>query len=259
VKNPKVSIVTIVYNDVNNIRTTVESVLALNYPNFEYILIDGGSTDGTLDVLKEYSNRFAYFESAKDKGIYDAMNKGAAHATGEWVNYMHCGDRFASPDSLKFFSTETFDNVDIIYGNATKVYPTFEITYPRYPLKEMWKVMPFCHQSMFVKTALMQEFKFDESLKLAADFDFVLRSYKAGKVFRGVDDMICIFDHTVGLAIVYPLRSTRERRQIVMRRDFSVKHYLYYFFFELYIRASVVAKKLLGKKLTASITRTINK
>ena len=93
-KFPKITIVTISYNIVTYIEKTILSVVNQTYPNIEYIVIDGGSTDGTLDVIKKYSDKITYWVSESDKGIYDAMNKGIDAATGDWINFMNAGDVF---------------------------------------------------------------------------------------------------------------------------------------------------------------------
>lgn len=96
INNPKVSVVTICYNSVQFIEKTIQSVLSQTYPNIEYIVIDGGSTDGTKEIIEKYSSRISYWCSEKDRGIYDAMNKGIRKATGEWINFMNSGDCFVS-------------------------------------------------------------------------------------------------------------------------------------------------------------------
>ena len=98
---PLISIITVVRNDVVHIEQTMLSVLGQTYGNVEYIVIDGGSTDGTVDIIKKYADKLAYWVSEPDGGIYPAMNKGLQHATGEWVNFMNSGDSFADENVLE--------------------------------------------------------------------------------------------------------------------------------------------------------------
>ena len=116
----KISVITVVFNDVANIRATMESFFSQTWEDKEYIVIDGGSTDGTVDIIKEYADKLAYWCSEKDNGIYDAMNKGIVHATGDWINILNCGDYYATKNALKeaISSTTDIDEISVIYGNS---------------------------------------------------------------------------------------------------------------------------------------------
>lgn len=115
----KVSVITVVYNGIDYIESTILSVLNQDYINLEYIIIDGGSTDGTLDIIKKYEDRIFYWLSEPDHGIYDAMNKGVAVATGIWIHFRNCGDYFYSDNVISAIFTQIIPNdVTIIYGNC---------------------------------------------------------------------------------------------------------------------------------------------
>ena len=96
-----ITIITVSYNAISTIEETILSVINQTYNNIEYIIIDGGSTDGTIDIIKKYQNKIATWISEPDKGIYDAMNKGIKLATGKWINFMNCGDSFYNIDTIK--------------------------------------------------------------------------------------------------------------------------------------------------------------
>lgn len=184
--NPLISVVTVSYNAVSTIEQTILSVINQTYPHIEYIIIDGGSTDGTVDIIKKYADEIAYWVSEPDKGIYDAMNKGIKVATGEWINFMNCGDSFYATSVLSdVFHGELYQkkSCDVIYGDTCIInkWGKHEV----YPKEIVWmkKNMPFCHQSSFVKTVLMKNKLFDIELSICADYKFFYLLWKEGKNF----------------------------------------------------------------------------
>ena len=117
--NVKVSVITVVYNDVKNIEKTIKNVLKQTYTNLEYVVVDGASKDGTLDIIKRYEGKLRWI-SEPDKGIYDAMQKGANTATGEWIIFRNCGDYFITPDAIdKVFSEYRDNGEDFILCNSS--------------------------------------------------------------------------------------------------------------------------------------------
>ena len=104
---PLISVITVSYNAVLTIEQTILSVINQTYLNIEYIIIDGGSTDGTVNVIKKYADKIAYWVSESDKGIYDAMNKGIAYSHGEYCNFINAGDKFCSSSILKHVSEKS--------------------------------------------------------------------------------------------------------------------------------------------------------
>ena len=114
---PVVSIITIVYNGAETIEKTIKSVAALTYPHVEYIVVDGGSKDGTVDLIQKYPSHIARWISEPDKGLYDAMNKGIDLATGQYLWFINSGDEAASPDILNQMFAQCAD-ADVYYGNT---------------------------------------------------------------------------------------------------------------------------------------------
>lgn len=113
------TIITVCFNIKDEIERTCQSIVNQTWQNFEWIVIDGGSTDGTVDILKKYSDRINILVSEPDKGIYNAMNKGIKLSHGEWLNFMNGGDRFTSNDVLKeVFSGKEY-SADVLYGKNT--------------------------------------------------------------------------------------------------------------------------------------------
>ena len=193
---PLITVVTVVYNGEKFLEDTILSVINQTYDNVEYIIIDGGSTDGTLEIIKKYEHAIDYWVSEKDKGIYDAMNKGIDLATGEWINFMNGGDAFYEKTSIKkVFDTQYLSTVDIVYGNHQVVYPSGRKRYAKAgQIKNFWKGSQFCHQASFVKTAYHKVLKFNLCTKIAADFEFFYKAWKTKKVFQFADVTIARFE-----------------------------------------------------------------
>ena len=178
----KVSVITVVYNGKDSIRSTIESVLAQDYPDVDYWVIDGGSTDGTVEILKEYGARI-HFVSEKDKGIYDGMNRGLANVTGEIVGMVHSGDTYPSKDVLssvvKCFKEQ---QVDATYGDKQYIDPVSQKivrywvagSYHRNNWLFGW--MP-PHLSFYVKKSVYDRlggYRLD--LSTSADYEWMLRA-----------------------------------------------------------------------------------
>jgi len=179
---PKLSVITIVYNNVRDIERTMLSVLNQTYPHIEYIIIDGGSTDGTKDIIYKYKNQLAQFISEKDKGIYDAMNKGLALATGDYVLFMNSGDEIYGPETV----TEVFDTqpgADIYYGE-TEMFSDEWISMGqrRHQAPETFNWhsfkygMSISHQAIYVKRSLAAPY--DLQYKYSADIDWIIKAAK---------------------------------------------------------------------------------
>lgn len=193
--DPIVSIVTVTFNAANLIDNTISSVISQQFNNFEYIVIDGGSTDGTLEIINKYSSHISYFISEPDKGIYDAMNKGVAVAKGEWVIFMNAGDCFVDNQVLStIFHSNVNTKADIIYGNTIAKYPWGKCLIKGNFFSKHDINLPFCHQSTFVRTSLMRSIPFDLSYIIAADYNFFYTLYKLGKSFKFIDISIALYD-----------------------------------------------------------------
>ncbi|MBR0038301.1 MAG: glycosyltransferase [Bacteroidales bacterium] len=170
--SPLISVITVCYNAASLIEETIQSVLGQDYPNLEYLIIDGASTDGTLDIIKKYADRVK-FVSEPDKGIYDAMNKGLKLAQGEWVNFMNAGDTFADCNVVSdvFENRELPANVQVIIGTTYDVYSDRRVLRPLQPVDEIAMYIPFCHQSSFTRIGTDNHWSFDTTYKMAADYN----------------------------------------------------------------------------------------
>ena len=196
----KVSVITVVYNDVVHIRETIESFFLQTWPHKEYIIIDGGSTDGTLDIIKEYSYQLAYWCSEKDRGIYDAMNKGIMKASGDWINILNSGDRFYREDTLEtVFSGIDVSGVDVLYGNSAELSGKNERHMEaNADVSQLSFTSIYRHGSSFVRREIHQEYLFDltkhKELKYALDWDLIFTLYTKGFVFKKCDETIEVFE-----------------------------------------------------------------
>lgn len=123
----KISVVTVCFNAVDAIEETILSVLNQTYRSIEYIIIDGGSTDGTVDIIKKYADKLAYWISEPDKGIYDAMNKGIKVATGDYINFMNAGDKYIHTKTIEML-LENHGDEKILYGNIIRCYSKYKET-----------------------------------------------------------------------------------------------------------------------------------
>ncbi|WP_302561430.1 glycosyltransferase family 2 protein [Phocaeicola sartorii] len=245
--NPLISIITVSYNAVTTIEQTILSVVNQTYPYIEYIIIDGGSTDGTVDIIKKYAEKIAYWVSEPDKGIYDAMNKGVAVATGEWINFMNSGDEFPQDQVLQSVFTNkenTRLEVGVIYGDRICAFSFGKYYQPCHPLICMDTYFPFCHQSAWVRHSLVVSHLFDTSYELAADYHQLYTLYKENCVFQYVPCALSVFDSESGVS---SLQSNYLKMHIEVARILNIKVPLKVYFSVMLCWVKEPAKKLVKK------------
>ena len=169
----KLSIITVNYNDSVGLERTIRSVVSQTYRNFEYIVIDGGSTDDSLDVIKRYSSQIDFWVSERDGGIYQGMNKGLRAAKGEYVNFMNGGDSFHSPDVLeKIFALGS--NADIITG-AHFGSPHRNVGKEGVTMLDLYK-WAIDHQASFIRRELALRHPYDEKYRIVSDWKFFIEA-----------------------------------------------------------------------------------
>lgn len=183
--NPKISIITICYNCKDDIEPTILSVINQSYPNVEYIIIDGGSSDGTLDIINKYRNSINVLITEPDKGIFDAMNKGLRYATGTWVNFMNAGDTFHNPETLKnVFQNKDNSDVGVLYGNTIT---GGELHHPKELSTLKYGEIMACHQSIFYNREICgNELFYKTKHKHYGDIELTRRLYIKGVLFKQV-------------------------------------------------------------------------
>ena len=227
---PKVSVVTVCYHAADTIENTILSVVRQTYQNVEYIIIDGGSKDGTVDIISKYRDRIAYFVSERDKGIYDAMNKAILMATGDWINFLNAGDLFATDHTIDdiFGQGADYANQDVIYGDTLYNYKGSPIIYKAKSLSALDYRMAFCHQSSYVRTALMKEREFDLRFRYVADYAFFHHLYSTGHSFHYLPIVMTIYSLEGGLSHSNILKVMREEQIISQKRDLKwLGHIIY--------------------------------
>ena len=190
---PKVTIVTVSYNTDGSIERTIKSVLEQTYPNIEYIIIDGKSTDNTVEIIKKHDNKISYWISEKDDGIYYAMNKAIDLASGVWINFMNAGDTFIDKSVISKFINIVDSSIDVAYGTRY-IHKEKDVYLEKtYDIDSFYIKMPFGHQSAFTKKSILKKYKFDTSLQLSADYDFLIQCYQDNCKFQNLDLEICNF------------------------------------------------------------------
>lgn len=220
------SIVTVCMNIRDSIRKTCESVVNQTWNDFEWIVIDGASSDGTREIIEEYRDKIAILVSEKDAGVYNAMNKGIRAAAGEWVIFLNGGDRFASDTVLEEVFGGKERDADILYGNTLTEFgdetvgngdtQAPETITPAYFINDTLN-----HQSAFIRRNLFDRFGlYDESIDIVADFDKWIVFAKNGCRFEKVDLFVAVYNMDGGSC-------AREFRRIVRRGKAKVigKHF----------------------------------
>jgi glycosyltransferase involved in cell wall biosynthesis len=220
--NPKLSVITVVYNNVQDIERTLLSVLGQTYHNIEYIIIDGLSTDGTLAVINKYAGSISKFISEKDKGIYDAMNKGLAMATGDYVIFMNSGDEFYDTETVAAVFA-TANDADIYYGETEMIAGGGESLGQRRhkaPNKFTWRDfkygMSISHQAIYIRRSLTEPY--DNKYQLSADIDWIIRAAKKASKIVNVNRYVAKY-------LVGGMSKKRHRQSLQERFDIMKQNY----------------------------------
>ncbi len=219
---PKLSVITIMYNNVRDIERTLLSVINQTYPNIEYIIIDGLSTDGTLDVIQQYKSRISKLISEKDTGIYDAMNKGLAVATGDYVLFMNSGDELYANDTVAHVFA-TADNADIYYGETEMINDEGQSLGQRRhqaPQQFTWRNfkygMSVSHQAIYIKRSLTKPYNLQ--YQLSSDIDWILNAAKKAKKIVNVNKYVAKY-------LVGGMSKKRHRQSLKERFAIMKQHY----------------------------------
>jgi len=251
---PLITVITVVLNGEKYLEETIQSVLNQTYDNVEYIIIDGGSTDGTLDIIKQYEHAIDYWVSEKDRGIYDAMNKGIDVASGEWINFMNAGDGFYDNEILSIVHKHIDDIHGVIYGDTLVLYNKFQRIYKALPLEDINYGMVFSHQSSFVRTELYKAKNFSLNYRFAADYDFFYFLYKKKYNFFYIPKILS-YMRSAGVSDVNRLAVIAEYESIAKQYTITLKNKLVFLLKKLDQMLRIIMKKLLPDIITEFIIK----
>lgn len=225
----KLTIITINFNNLEGLKRTLPSVIGQTYKGFQYIVIDGGSTDGSKEYIEQYP-RIDFFVSEPDEGIYNAMNKGIKYAEGEYCLFMNSGDMFFSSTVLES-AVPLLDGEDFYAGGAVFIKQDQKAETWLPPKKMTISYIlnnSLCHQSLFNKTRIMKERPFNEELKIAADWEHFILSWKEyHNTYKCIPNIISIY-FMDGISFVNQELCNQERAltiQNILSKEFAKTNY----------------------------------
>ena len=189
----KLSIVTVNYNNIEGFRETYKSIAEQTFRDFEWIVVDGGSTDGSKEFLMAHQTETSWCCSEKDSGIYNAMNKGILHAEGEYVLFMNSGDTLYESTTIEKVFGDTCD-ADVIYGNWREIQPwrISKVCHsPQLVNFYHFATRPLCHQTAFIRTSILKESLYDETYRICSDWAKWLELSRKGYTFQHIPVTVC--------------------------------------------------------------------
>ena len=214
----KLSIITINYNNQVGLQRTIDSVLCQTWKDFEWLVIDGGSTDGSKELIEQYQEHFSYWCSEPDKGVYNGMNKGIKHAIGDYLLFLNSGDALYDPDVLQKFS-ELNTEADIISGQAERTDSHEQLRHYDKSLFMQLYVDTLNHQGTFIKSSLFKDALYDESLRITADWKFWMEKIVFGNAKVEVMDFFVVRQDMTGISSDHNMEGVqlqlKERQQLL--------------------------------------------
>ena len=229
IKKPLITIITVVYNGVQNLEETILSVINQTYDNIEFIIIDGASTDGTINIIKKYEEKIHYWISEKDTGIFDAMNKGILKSKGDYINFMNSGDFFTNIDLIndiaKILNEE---EIDFLYGHQNIA----DGNYSKINIKNniQFTYLTLCHQVIFAEKNCFENNMFDLKYRWMCDYKWLLECFlRKGVKAKYTNKEIC-FVEPIPNAVTKNdrLKKLYERAAIGYQYFFGFKKILFY-------------------------------
>lgn len=213
----KLSIITVNLNNRDGLKRTIDSVVSQTFTDYEWIVIDGGSTDGSRELIEQYSNHFAYWCSEPDKGIYNAMNKGIAHANGEWLQFLNSGDFLYEKVTLEKVFYYQYQ-ADVLYGDIIIQSKSNQPEYRAYPDRlnlNFFYESSLCHQSIFFKHILFSSRNYNEKNRIVSDWEFGLQLFSQNFKFKHIPLIISVFDNN-GISTLSESEIIKERKNVLL-------------------------------------------
>lgn len=226
----KVSIITVNLNNKEGLEQTIKSVISQTYTNYEFIIIDGASNDGSTDIIEQYKDRITYSRSEPDTGIYNGMNKGIKVATGDYLHFLNSGDIYPSNHTLSnIFDNNVFDE-SFICGNYFYQYKDecvkFDLYKDRSWLFSLYEIFAdgLCHQAFFIHQKMFQKYGlYDENLRIASDFKlFFIAIGINNESVKYVDVDIVIYD-TNGFSSNVGGKAILREKQLIAQQELPSK------------------------------------
>jgi glycosyltransferase involved in cell wall biosynthesis len=239
---PLITIVTVVLNGNNDLESCILSVLRQKCDNLEYIILDGGSTDGTLDILRKYENSIDYWVSEPDRGIYDAMNKAVYLARGRWVYFLGCDDTLC--DSLASVADCLKDEQTIYYGNAfmTGTQHVYDGEFGAWKLSRR----NICHQAIFYPRSVLELWQFNLKYPVLADWELNIRCYSNPHYrFQHIPITVANYNNVSGNSSIRRDYQFEKDRGNIIRDCLPLTCYVWYRIYEF---ARAVYRRLKGRR-----------
>jgi len=256
---PKISVITVVKNRPDDLEKTIQSVTAQDYPEVEYIVVDGGSGEDTLRVIRKYESQITHWVSETDRSPYDGMNKGVALASGQWINFMNAGDAFYRRDTISNLFARKTDDIDVLYGDYLADYEYFKAFRKSRPVTELWKGMVICHQAVFIRTELIRSYPFDLTYPIGADLDQLYRIFKDKKRFFYLSLPVAVFS-AGGISSRHMVKTAREHTRIVKRyHSLSKREQIYHFRFFIEVSLATLTYRIIPERFMLKMLKQFNR
>lgn len=212
----RLSIITINLNNRNGLQKTIDSVITQTFTDYEWIIIDGGSTDGSREIIEQNEEYFSYWVSEPDKGIYNAINKGIAHAEGEYIQILNSGDCLFENNTLEQLFSHQYD-ADILYGDAICLYPDGHKLDKKYPDNISLNYFihdVINHQASFYRRQVFDSHPYNEKYMIASDWAYCMEAVCRGLRFQHIPQTIVYYDNT-GISAQWSEKQIKEREDIL--------------------------------------------